>query len=78
MSELMSPEEYAARHRKAFRSAFDFLESHFPPECSGGWWEKTSCDLKTLTESDDNVLTRHLLMALIDYLEEESKKRRNT
>lgn len=77
MTELPSPEEYVAKHRQAFRTAFDFLNAHFPPEHDSEWWEKTSFDLGTTAAgAGENELTKILLLAVTDYLEQESKLRR--
>ena len=74
----MSPEEYVKLHQKAFRTAFDFLTSHFPPGTDLDWWNAKVSDLSAAGISGgDNKLVNGLLMAVYEYLEDEYKKRRN-
>lgn len=77
MSELPSPQDYADRHKRAFREAFDFLNAHFPPLFSAEWWEETIKDIEIAYESNtDNRLQKELLVAVFNYLEHESKLRK--
>lgn len=74
----MSPEEYVKLHQKAFRTAFDFLTSHFPPGSDLEWWTQTA---KDVTEASilagKNNLVNGLLAGVYNYLEDEYKQRRN-
>lgn len=77
MSQLLSPQEYAARHRESFRAAFDFLNDHFPPVFSYEWFEKADADLSRISmEHEENPLVIHLLLAVYNYLDDESKLRK--
>lgn len=74
----LSPEEYAKRHKDAFRCAFLFLNAHFPPGTEPEWWEGASRDVSAASESEgDNVLVMKLLAGVYDYLESEYKLRRS-
>ena len=75
--EILTPEEYAKRHKNAFRCAFDFLNSHFPPESTCEWWDPIGDELSKACESQgDNLLAVSLLLAVNDYIEAEWKIRR--
>lgn len=72
----MTPEEYAEMHKKAFRVAFDFLNSHFPPEFEPEWWEKTANDAADASVLlGENDLAIELMCALMFYMEREYRKR---
>ena len=74
----MTPEEYAKSHQKAFRIAFDFLNSHFPPGMDDAWWEQAAKDVGRVSdESDNNDLAMELLNGVMNYLGHEYHKRRN-
>lgn len=74
----MSPEEYLKQHQKAFRTAFDFLTSHFPPGMDPEWWEQAARDVSAASiEAGENKLVIGLLIGVYDYLEDEYKRRRN-
>lgn len=78
MERLKTPAEYAEAHPKAFRCAFDFLRSHFPPVDTPGWWEETANDASLAADSMKNdVLATKLLIGVFDYLEYECKLRRD-
>lgn len=72
----MTPEQYAQRHQKAFRTAFNFLNEHFPPENEPEWWDQTAkdCSAASITQGE-NTLVMELLIAVLSYLEEERKLR---
>lgn len=75
---MMSPEEYLKQHQKAFRTAFDFLTSHFPPELDPAWWEKAAQDASAASiEAGENKLVIGLLIGVYDYLDDEYKLRRD-
>jgi len=74
---ILTTEEYAQRHQKAFRTAFNFLNSHFPPGDGDEWWlqiTKDASDESVL--HGENKLIIGLLVAVVDYIEDEWKKRR--
>lgn len=74
---MKSPEEYYAEHQKAFRTAFDFLNKHFPPEDSPEWWQqaiKDASDMALL--AGEGKLVNGLVVAVYDYLEDDLLKRR--
>lgn len=74
---MMSPEEYLKEHQKAFRTAFDFLTSHFPPGMEPEWWEQAARELSAASiEAGENKLVIGLLVGVYDYLEDEYKLRR--
>ena len=78
MSEnVLSPEQYADRHKKAFRVAFDYLNAHFPPGDSTEWWEQTAKDAEyaSIVISNRDPLATELLVSIYNYLEKEWKKR---
>lgn len=72
----MTPAEYAKAHQKAFRSAFDFLKSHFPPVDSDDWWLKLAQDSGDLSAAcGEDPLTVQLVSGIINYLDRECKAR---
>ena len=72
----MTPGEYAKVHKEAFRSAFDFLNTHFPPGDDDDWWNKAAKDCSAASiQAGENMLVIELLIAVMDYLEHERKKR---
>ena len=72
----MAPEEYYAKHQQAFRCAFDFLNRHFPPGEDSAWWEKTAEEIKAADDAQHgNQLATLLLIGVLDYLNEEYKRR---
>ena len=78
MSEKSSnPDAYLAKHKTAFRIAFDFLNSHFPPGESTDWWEQTAKDAEYahVVTADREPLATELLLGVYNYLEKEWKKR---
>lgn len=76
-SEILSPQEYVAQHKRAFREGFDFLNAHFPPECSSEYWDRTYKDLnEVLARNDGNGMLREMMMSVVAYLDTEGKKRR--
>lgn len=72
----MTAEEYAKHHQKSFRTAFDFLSSHFPPEDSEEWWIQTAkdCSDASVAAGEDH-LTIELLTAVVNYLGKEYEGR---
>lgn len=72
----MTPEEYAKSHQKAFRIAFDFLNTHFPPGLDDEWWVQTAKDVGMAAESSgNNILTMELLNGVMNYFGHEYKRR---
>ena len=72
----MTPEEYAKTHQKAFRTAFNFLNAHFPPGDTDEWWLQTAhAGAIATADADDDPLTINLLDAVINYLNDEYKRR---
>lgn len=56
-------------HKKAFRVAFDFLQSHYPPANTEKYWLKTVKDVGVASyENNGNMLCQELLSAIIEYL----------
>ena len=74
----MTAEQYYSMHQKAFRTAFDFLNKHFPPGQDPEWWTQTvkDCDEASISQGE-NKLVIGLLGGIIDYLEDEYKRRIN-
>ena len=61
--------EFEHLHKRAFRVAFDFLHACFPPDRSEEYWNAADERLKQLFEnSPDNLLTKHLSLAVHNYL----------
>ena len=76
MSVSLSPEEYAKRHQKAFRCAFDFLNDHFPPGSDDEWWLKAAQDVADACHSQgSDRLAIGLLQGVYDYLSSECRTR---
>ena len=74
----LSPEEYAKMHQKSFRTAFDFLSSHFPPGQDDEWWIQAAKDLSDASvRAGENKLVTGLLIGVYDYLTYEYERRRN-
>lgn len=74
-----TPETYAALHKQAFRIAFDFLSEHFPPDHDPNWWEKTMEDVSLIGNMyGENRLVVHLMTAIIEYLNEEEERRKQS
>lgn len=72
----MTPEEYYTKHQQAFRCAFDFLNKHFPPGKDQTWWEQATNDIKATDDAQHgNQLATLLLIGVLDYLNEEYKRR---
>ena len=74
---MMSPEDYLKQHQKAFRTAFNFLTSHFPPGMEPEWWEQAARELSAASvEAGEDKLVIGLLIGVYEYLGEEYKLRR--
>ena len=72
----MTPEEYVAMHKEAFRTAFNYLNGHFPPGDDPEWWDKSAKELSEASVlAGENVLVIELLNAVYNYLGDEYKKR---
>ena len=73
----LNPEAYMAKHKKAFRVAFDYLNAHFPPQESADWWVQAASDMADAVNPGvgDNPLTAELVLGVYNYLEKEWKKR---
>lgn len=72
------PEEFARMHQRSFRTAFDFLASHFPPGDTPEWWEQAAKDVAEASISmAENKLAVGLLAGVYDYLDYEYKRRGN-
>lgn len=66
---------YDARHKQAFRIAFDALNEVFPPVNTVEYWEQTNEHLKEIyNQHRDNPLCRALLVAVENYLGEAVKE----
>lgn len=73
----MTAEEYAKQHQKAFRTAFNYLNTHFPPGDDLSWWDQAAKELSQASiDAGENVLVIELLTAVYTYLGYEYKKRR--
>lgn len=69
--ELDDAAEFEAQHKKAFRTAFDFLHAVFPPRREEQYWQNTlELIRKRISEDPGNVLAKHLMMGVYDYLSE--------
>ena len=74
---ILSASEYVTRHKQAFRTAFDYLNAHFPPEENEDWWMHAADQAAlAIRNSDGNKLVENLVFAVFDYVEDECKKRR--
>lgn len=73
----LSPEQYLARQKAAFRVAFDYLTAHFPPEEDDGWWENAAKDAEyaTAVTAKHDELTMELILGVYNYLEKEWERR---
>ena len=72
----MAPEDYAKQHQKAFRTAFDYLAGHFPPQQTDEWWIAAAQDLSAAgVSAGETPLVIELLNAVYNYLGIENKKR---
>ena len=68
----MTQSDYAKRHKEAFRAAFDYLNAHFPPGMDSEWWEQAVKDASVVSdECGGNSLVNHMLISLLNYLEDE-------
>lgn len=66
------------QHQKAFRTAFNFLTSHFPPGMDPEWWDQAAKELSAASiEAGENKLVIGLLIGVYEYLGDEYKLRRN-
>lgn len=70
-------EEYSRTHKGAFRAAFDFLNTHFPPGAGDEWWVQTVKDILQILSGlkGDRKLAEELLMGVYGYLENELNRR---
>ena len=60
---------YDARHKQAFRIAFDALNEVFPPVNTVEYWEQTNERMKEIYNAHcDNPLAKRLLTAVANYL----------
>ena len=74
----MTPEEYLQIHQKAFRTAFNYLNTHFPPGTDDGWWTQAAKDLSDASVlAGENTLVLELLNAVYSYIGSEYHRRRN-
>ena len=72
----MTPEEYAKTHQKAFRTAFDFLNAHFPPGDTDEWWLRTAEEGSVAAaEVGEEQLAIELLNGVMNYLGNEYQRR---
>lgn len=77
-SESMTFEKQIRIHQVSFRSAYDFLNEHFPPGPDLEWWEQTAKDASAASvKCGENKLAILLIAAVCDYLESEYKRRGN-
>lgn len=76
LTEIGWLEAERAKHKKAFRVAFDELNKLWPPENTLEYWNLAAKDLALVfNENQTNELCKSLLLALIDYLEKIGKER---
>lgn len=74
----MTPEEYATRHKKAFRVAFDYLNAHFPPGTEDDWCVQMARDgSQAYADGGFDPLQLELLVGVCNYLEKEWRKRQD-
>ena len=74
---VLAPQEYVAKHKQAFRLAFDFLNKNFPPNDDPDWWGAAAVEMVDfIHQADDSVLAKNLMFAVYDYIEDECKIRR--
>ena len=73
----MTPDQYALVHQKAFRTAFDFLNAHFPPAENDEWWLKMAEDCGTASASANSPLATELLTGVVNYINNEFMRRKN-
>ena len=72
----MTPEQYAVSHQKAFRTAFNFLVAHFPPENTEEFWMKVAQDSGDISaKCGEDDLTVQLISGVINYLNHECTTR---
>lgn len=72
----MTPEEYAKIHQKAFRTAFNFLNSHFPPGDTDEWWLRSAEECSAASvEANEEDLAIELLNGVMNYLGHEYERR---
>lgn len=72
----MTPEEYVKQHKEAFRCAFDFLNTHFPPGEVPAWWDQTAKDCSNASVSaGESEIVLELLNGVMNYLGTEYKRR---
>lgn len=66
---------YDARHKQAFRIAFDALKEVWPPENTVEYFEKTNERLKAIyMEHRDNPLCKQLVLGVAMYLGHAAKE----
>lgn len=74
---MKTPEQYAALHPKMFRVAFDFLNTHFPPEDTDEWWTKLAEDCSEASiKAGEDPLAVQLLSGVVNYINEINMQRR--
>lgn len=72
----MTPEEYAKMHQKAFRTAFDYLNTHFPPGTDDAWWDQAAKELSAASvKAGEGKLVIELLDAVYEYIAYEYHRR---
>lgn len=68
---LAGQEQARAMHRKSARVFFDTLEALYPPENTEQYWERaTDTMVKAYAGADKPLLLNHLLVAMMEYLED--------
>lgn len=73
-SELDRHEQHTAEHKRAARVWFDLLEELDPPENSQAYWELVASKINRAYNDNNRMpLLRHMLLALMGYLEEVGK-----
>ena len=66
---------YEARHKQAFRIAFDALKEVWPPENTVEYFEKTNERLKEIYSAHrDNPLCKQLVLGVAMYLGDAAKE----
>lgn len=70
--------DYQEQHKKAFRTAFDFLKQFWPPKRDPDWFKTAvfpEWEAKLLeADEEGNRLTHRLLMEVLAYLDEMAGK----
>ena len=68
--------DYTEQHKLAFRTAFNVLNTLWPPENNAEYWQKATAVCTTAWHDtlDGNPLGKALVEAVFDYLAERTKE----